>query len=352
LAGARGPVSISYRNLSSSLGARELASVRREFEAALSPGDGAAVEARVTLSENASQYLLVEEARKGEESQVWMAAWSRPGQAAISAAGPALEKKLIWEQDGPILDLAIWGSEMVVLAPSKLALYQEQGSRWQLRQTIMLSLPVLWPRDARGRVRVTGNRLQVFLPGAECHGEATDQLTLDCRPSSDPWVLESGAQRILLAHFAGDRNQFDGQIVLQDGSRQTIAPFYSAAAGEDAGGSFWVTAQVDGQAQVFDSAMEGVARFSSWGSDIVGVSAACIRGSQILATRPGESDDPDAIQAYSIVNGAAIPTGTPATFAGPVTALWPASAASALAVARDPATGKYAAYVVSLACNP
>src|SRR5690349_22082968 len=58
----RGPVTASYRNLSS-LPDSELTRVRREFEAALPAAaeGGPPAEARLTLSENTSQFLLVEE---------------------------------------------------------------------------------------------------------------------------------------------------------------------------------------------------------------------------------------------------------------------------------------------------
>src|SRR5205823_6017720 len=81
-AGRGEPVSITWRNLSG-LGSAELGQVRSAFEAALRdagarPAENAAtVDARVTLSENQSQYLLVEEVRKGDERQVWMAGWQR-----------------------------------------------------------------------------------------------------------------------------------------------------------------------------------------------------------------------------------------------------------------------------------
>ena len=55
----------------------------------------------------------------------------------------------------------------------------------------------------------------------------------------------------------------------------------------------------------------------------------------MLVTRPGEPTEPDAIQAFAIVNGAAMPLTAAAVFPGPVTALWPSGGtAAALAVAR------------------
>src|SRR5271157_6362795 len=98
-AGPGEPVSVEYRNISS-LGAAEFGQARSAFEAALKEAglrvsDVAPVaELRLTLSENQSQYLLVEEARRGDERQVWMAAWKRAAPAAAALPGVALDRRL------------------------------------------------------------------------------------------------------------------------------------------------------------------------------------------------------------------------------------------------------------------
>jgi hypothetical protein len=71
----------------------------------------------------------------------------------------------------------------------------------------------------------------------------------------------------------------------------------------------------------------------------------------VLATRPGDGTEPDAIQAFSWAERTAAPVTAPANFSGPVTALWTSGGASALAVVRDLTTGRYAAYVITLACG-
>jgi hypothetical protein len=349
--GARPSAKISYSNVSS-LADAELAGVRREFEASFSEaGEGTPAEIRLTLSENQSQYLLIEEIRKGEDSRVWITGWNRPAAVAASGFGLTMDKKLVWEQEEPILDLTLWENFMLLLAPSRLTLYERQGDAWQARQTVPLTPPRPWPRDMRGRLRRTGDRIQAFLPGMECHGTAGGTLSAECRASGEPWVLESGSRAILLAEFAPERNYFDGRVVLQDGSRRTGAPFYAAASGEDVGGTLWLLSLLDGQTGILTANFEPVGSVPSWGSDIVGISAPCAGGSQVLATRPGDGAEPDAIQAFTIVNRAPNPVAAPLAFAGPVTALWPATAATALAVASDPATGKYAAYLVTLDCG-
>jgi hypothetical protein len=108
-AGRGASVVVTWRNLSSL--ESPAAQARAAFEEALQEAglraadSSAVVEVHATVSENASQFLLVEEASKGEEHQVWIAFWKRSDQAMALPAGAALEKKLLWEQAEQILHL-------------------------------------------------------------------------------------------------------------------------------------------------------------------------------------------------------------------------------------------------------
>lgn len=350
-------VSLVWRNVSS-LGSTESGQARSAFEAALRQDGGrivesSAVEVRLTLSENPTQYLMVAEVRRGDEKQVWIAAWPRRENSGKTPAGVSLDRKLVWEQDEQILDVAFPAALMLVLAPSKITLYAKVNGQWAARQSVPIATARPWPRDLRGRLRTTGSTFQVFLPGMTCNGTSDPALVMECRTSDEPWVLESGSRSLLLANFTPNRNYFDGRTVMQNGAPRAVAPFYSAASVEESGQTFWILALVDGRAQIFDSNLNPVAGGSigSWGSDIAGVDARCGPPSQILATRPGDGSDPDAIQAFSLVERSAQPVTAPSNFSGPVTALWTSGGNSALAVAHDLSTGRYAAYLITLACG-
>ena len=227
-AGEGEPVSVEYRNVSS-LGPAELGQARGAFEAALKEAglrasDVAPVaELRLTLSENQSQYLLVEEARKGDQRQVWMAAWKRAAPAA-ALPGMALDRKLVWEQEEQILDVAFPAAGMLVLSPSKVTLYTPgENGAWEPRRAVPLVPGKPWPRDVRGRLRVTGASFQAFLPGLACGGAVEPSLSLECRAGDEPWVLESGSRATLLANFAATRNHFDGRVAAGTGLRKTLA---------------------------------------------------------------------------------------------------------------------------------
>jgi hypothetical protein len=297
---------------------------------------------------------LVEEARKGDDRQVWIASWKREAVTNRSPARLTLDKRRVWEQDEQILDAAFTEATMLVLAPSKVTVYARgAGStgKWEPRQSAPIAPSKPWPRDLRGRLRIAGENFQAFLPGMVCNGAVDSVPAMQCHAADEPWLLESGSRGMLLANFAAGRNYFDGHVVTQAGLRKTAPPFYSAAAVEDQGRAFWLLASLDGRTQIVDASFEPAGTIAGWGSDISGVDASCGSESLVMATRATDASQPDAVQLFVVANRAAAPLAEPVTFAGPVTALWPAGATSVVAVERDLTTGGYAAYLLTVACG-
>jgi hypothetical protein len=363
-AGRGEPVSVAWRNVSS-LGSSAFSQTRSAFETALKDaGDrvtevAPVAELHLTLSENQTQYLMVEEARKGDDKQVWIASfWKRAEITPVvgGAQGVTLEKKLVFEQAEPILDAVFPAGHLLVLSPAGVALYARQNGPWELRQSVPLTPLKPWPRDLRGHLRLNGTSFQVYVPGMTCGGTVEPALAMDCRPGDEPWVLESGTHAIMLASFAPARNYFDGRVITQTGARKAVAPFFSAAAVEDQGRQLWLLAMLDGHTQIFDSAFEPLGGASGtdgpWGNDIAGTEARCGGGSQVLVTKSGDAREADTIRAYSVANHLPAPLTAPLDFSGPVTALWPSGAGAVLAVTRDAETGRVAAYLITVNCGP
>ncbi|HWC98988.1 MAG TPA: hypothetical protein VG456_19645 [Candidatus Sulfopaludibacter sp.] len=354
--GTRGEsVSVTWRNVSP-LGSAELAEARAAFETALQEAGGrlsptSATTIRITLSQSPTQYMLVEEAQNGDDRRVWIAAWKRSGPVKMAGSGVALDRKLVWEQDEQILDVAFPGAAMLVLSPSHITLFAKPNGAWEARQSLALATGKPLPHDPRGRLRLTASGFQAYLPGALCSGTVDPSLTLTCQPSDEPWVIESGSRALLLANFAAARNYFDGRIVTQTGTRKQVAAFYSAAAAEEQGRPLWLTAQLDGRVQILNAAFDPVGALPGWGSDLAGTSARCGGGSQILATRPGDGSEPDSVQAFTLLERNPAPLAGPIAMTGPVTALWPNGPTAILAVVRDLASGKYSAYVITVVCG-
>ncbi|HJZ97091.1 MAG TPA: hypothetical protein VKE70_11350, partial [Candidatus Solibacter sp.] len=317
------------------------------FETALRDAGGRAsdtastAEAHLVLADNQSQYLIVEEARKGDDRQVWIAGWTRSAPASVP--GVIMEKRLLWEQTDPILDVVPNGNELVVLSPHSVTLRGERGS-----QTAAVTSIRPWPRDLRGRLRLIPAGFKVHLPGVTCSGTFEPALTLDCRGIDEPWTLDALSRGVLLANFAAARNYFDGRVVSPAGVRKTVPAFYTIAGIEDQGRTHWVATLVDGRTQILDAAFEPAGTVGPWGSDVAAVECRC---AQLISTKPGDARDPDELRAWSIVNRAAVAVAPPIEMPGPVTALWSLSGAEAIAVVRDLSTGRYAAYLIKVVCG-
>jgi hypothetical protein len=360
LAGRGEPVSVSWRNVSS-LTSGDFNQVRMAFDAALRDAGGRAVEKEdgkkedrpgglshldllLTLSGNSSQFLVVEEVRKGEERQVWIASWKRPKDSAGSTL--TLDKKLVWEQEEQILDAVPLGPAVLVLSPSRIMLHTEGGN-----QALPVPSQRPWPRDLRGHLRVNGGGFKAYLPGMACSGAVAQTLTMECHPSDEPWTLDVGARGVLLASFAAGRNYFDGRLSTANGVHKTLAPFFSAASAEEGGHTYWLVAMVDGRTQILDAALDPLGSVASWGSDLVGTEAHCGGGSQVLATKAGDAREADAVRAFGLVNQTPVPLSAPLELPGPITAFWSLGGSAALAVVSDLATGHYQAYAVTVNCG-
>jgi hypothetical protein len=276
------------------------------------------VELTLTISENLRGYILVAEIRRESETVVEMAEFqARP--SAVSVRAPfAIESKLIWEQEMPILDVALLADAMLVLDTAGLIRYERREGKWERAAAVELRVIV---RDPRGRLETNADIVTIHEPGMTC--------TLPIRMTA-PAQCEDGGQ------FNATRNTQD----LHDWRGDF---FTSAELGGDS-----VVAEADGRIHIYDAANAQQAVFDGWGSDFA-VIPAC-GGRHIAATAAGDAGSPDAIALYDLANRAPVRVSEPMELPGPVTALWPAGE-GAMAVARNISTGKYAAYSLTLDCN-
>uniref|UniRef100_Q01NK0 Uncharacterized protein n=1 Tax=Solibacter usitatus (strain Ellin6076) TaxID=234267 RepID=Q01NK0_SOLUE len=351
LVGRGEPVSLTWRNVSS-LGAAEFNQARAAFDSALREAGGrgsdiaAVAEAHFTISENQTQILIVEEIRKGEDRQVWIAGWKRSAAATAPAGGISLDKKLVWEQEEQILDAVAVPDGVLVLSPSKITLRVRGATQ---TQPITMSRP--WPRDLRGHIRASGGGFKAALPGASCSGSIEPVLTVECHPNDEPWTLDAGARGVMLANFTAGRNYFDGRIVPPSGGRKTLPAFFSAAPIDEGGKQYWLFALAGGKTQITDGVFEPAGSVAGWGSDLAGTEARCGGGSQVLATRAGDAREPDTLRAFTFSSRTPQALTPPLDLPGPVTALWSAGGNAAIAVVRDLSSGRYAAYAITVNCG-
>jgi hypothetical protein len=327
----------------------------------------------------------------------------------------SIRKTRVYQQPEPMLDVALLDNppaglatlpapagvadRILVLGLESVSLNEqaetsETGSKSARQWRPVQSAPVTrlrpWPRDARGRIIVRNeSRFDAYLPGTKCSGTLEPVLTLECHESDEPWPLaggeregdaaNSGAGVGAAAYFAADRNFFDGRVKLGDGGQMKMPPFLAlvvmplnpaihvglpalpgrVSPGANAGlkptatgAPGWVLSGLDGRAQLLNSNAEPVVDVGGWGSQIVGLQSGCGDGWQVLASRAGDLNEPDAVQAYEIVNRKPVPVSSPIEFAGPITELWPlADGAGAIAITRNLQTEAYEAYRLSVSCG-
>jgi len=309
------------RNLSS-LGNAEAARARAVFERALrqsSARHGQPVDVAFTISHNSGGLLLVAEVQRGDGRQVEMIAYKAP--ATVRSARALLEKRLVWQQDEVMLDIAVAGDSMLVLEPAEVVVYARKTSGWERAEAKPLEGTVA-VRDPRGQLLLNGDGFTAYLPGVVCHGVHCDAGGKDVR-------------------FTAARNTM--QV-------EEWPPVFSFVQVEERGRPLYLTAESDGRTHIYDQARRPLGAFDSWGDDFVTVANGCGAGMAILAASPSARDATDLVTAFEIADRKPIAISDPAEFAGPVTALWPAPG-GALAIAHNPATGQYEAYTLTLGCS-
>ena len=276
------------------------------------------VELTLTISENVRGYLLVAEIRRENESVVEMTEFqAAPSLKKLAFAPFTIESKLLWEQQVPILDVALLQDSMLVLDTAGLARFELRDGKWE--RTAAVELPVA-VRDPRGRLETNVDSAKVQEPGMTC--------TLPIKMTA-PAECEDGGS------FKATRNTQD--------LRDWRGEFFSSV---ELGGDT-IVAEVDGRIHIYDGAHAPQAVFEGWGSDFATI-AAC--GGRHIMAAAGDATSSDSVALYELPNRAPVRVSEPMEFPGPVTALWPAGE-GAMAVVRNLSTGKYAAYSLTLDCS-
>jgi len=369
IAAATGPgaVAIFFDNRSS-MGRAEAERARRELTSDLdglgvkSSDESAAVATiHATLSENLGSYVWVAAvAQGGAEAGVFMV--TSPRRVTDFGAPPSsnavtIRKTLLWIQPEPILDAVLVANAgsaatLIVLDAGKVAIYSQEGSRWQLTQSLAIAHKRRWPRDLRGRLALPRDHLfDAYLPGVVCASTAAPTLNLSCRDADDAWPLTSG-EFGLRAFFSPTRNFFTGVVTPAMGKESSIAPFFSAAPLPRANYVLWLTAGVDGALHLLDGVSNIALPRPDWGSGIASLKSSCGSGWQVLATGPADGTSADAVRAYEVADREPLASSAPETFPGPITALWAQANGEAItAVTHNLKAGTYEAYRLAISCN-
>jgi len=272
------------------------------------------VEITATLSQNLKGYLLIAELHRENENIVEMATVARPVPMPETAAGFRLDRRLLWEQEAPILDVIVVGDQMLVLDTAGVARYQQRDSKWQKAEAVALDIPPV--RDPRGRLTVSENSVMAETAGLTCRGMWKPAVAIECQPSG---------------RFTAGRN------TIEEAGWQ---PYFTHA---EMGGDH-VVAAADGRTYVYDTARKQINVSDVW-SDFAVVSSSCTNAKIIAAYSASNS-----LAIFDLVNHGPARVSDSMEVPGPVTAMWPAGNA-ALAVVRNRDTNRYEAYSIAVDCG-
>jgi hypothetical protein len=295
----------------------------------------AAVKLVADCGQNLRESACSAELTNGGTFQVVSVAGPRDG-VGHTAAIVALEVRSIATQRGPMLDVALTGDEIVVLEPSQVTIRRSESSD-NVPAAVSLPLPhdQVWPRDVRGRLRVTDSAISVFLPAVSCSGRIRP-LSVMCGVSESPWPLGLDNTGIV-----GNRNYF----LTPEGFA-----FYGAAPLGGSAPERWLVADREGALTYLDR-HRAILRRDRPADDVVRLEQQCAEGVYVLAaTRASEGSRGDELRLLR-VGEAGLVSVAGWTVGGSVTALWadPGDRA-ARAIVRTAALDRYEAFRVGIAC--
>jgi hypothetical protein len=318
--------------------------------------DNTAASVKISLSENVQEYVWLAEIRIGVGPPVVVIVSKSRANCCTARETPAvtIRRSLLWSSDSQILDaIVINGAlpRMAVLYPGQIQFYRLQSDHWVEDQAFPVTHQRPWPRDLRGRLILRKDRaVEAYLPGVICQSNSNNSQSVSCREGDDPWSIGT-EQSPLNAFFAGSRNFFTGALSPGIGKQTTAPAFYSAAPIPNDHSASWLLAAVDGHIHLLDGATDVVLSKLNWGSDIAELHSSCGSRWQILSTTSGTGQE-DAIRAYEMAEREPIAVGQALSFPGGITSLWTAPDENgAVAVTRNSETGKYEAYLLTMACS-
>ena len=374
-----GPAHVTIQNLSS-IPTSEIPAIRRllvqdlKAHGITAAGPDSANTVRVTLSESASERLLVAEVVEGNQTQVAMVDLG-PVELKPSAAADALILRIdqILTTREPLLAVLETPSGTVALEPDQIVIYGHSSEGWQEKQRASISSTRATARDPRGALlgHADGSGFEAWVPGVECSGSVVavpqpGNWTIQCREGDDPWAITQppldlagfiagGADENVKvtpsrAFYNPARNYFTGVLAWSAGV--DLPPFYDLAIIPRAAGSgALLIGGIDGKVQLAENgALHTVAGTRDWGSDFAVLHSGCGAGWQIIASGSGEAVT-DSLRAYDLPALETIPASAPLAMNGAVMALWTApDGKSVLAVVRN-AGKQYEVDRVTALCN-
>jgi hypothetical protein len=262
---------------------------------------------------------------------------TRPLEAASRQGNPALvlELRRVLSQRAQMLDLVRVEDRILVLSPTAVAEYAQIDGGWHSVDSRAVPRTRPWPRDLRGRLRLAAGRVEAFLPGVTCAGDA-EPLRISCSDGVAAWPLDVDDVSLDPA-----RNYFRSPDGLA---------FYGAARLGGSAGARWLMATVDHTLTFVDDGGRSTGAAVA-ADDVVAVRVPCAPGSYVLASSAAGGRDADQLTLFEVAGRRLAPAAAPLTVTGKITALWPAAnGEGATVISHDRNAGRYDAYELVVSC--
>jgi hypothetical protein len=343
-------VTCDFRNLST-LPRAEFANLSSAFQEELQrrgvkilPAD-AAVNLVVSVTQDPAEYIGVVQIQRKESTETVMETVGPvkgpvPPEPAFSLT---LHREFLFSQDTPILDVVFDSSAKFAYALGirELSAYQLRNEQWVFTGSEGLPRHRVPKRSERGYFAIGIDSESAVFPEESCiFSMPPGSRGWECRKNSDSWGVRAVSPEVM----AG----------------KNLGAWVSAAQLDTEGKTRLVVMGEDGLARLFEGGPEPVAVFPNWGSEIASVYSGCGTGWQLLVTGRGDWTKPDEIQAIDIQERRPQSVSDPLEFPGPIVALQTpgergavsaTANAEAVAVDRNLETGRYEAYLLSIACT-
>lgn len=224
-------------------------------------------------------------------------------------ASLALELRPLLSQQTQILDIAVLGDRLLVLDVAAVSIFERKDGAWRSAHSRPLPVTRPWPRDPRGRVRVDGNRFELFLPAMTCSGR-TDSLEVSCTDGQQPWPIGVANRGLETG-----RNYFK--------SPEGVVFYNAAPLG------------------------------ASSNDDAIAMTAACAPATYVVAVSPsGRLESGDLLQLSRVADDRLLQVASPLILPGVLTALWAQpDQTSAVVVTHDVRASRYDAFQTSISCS-
>jgi hypothetical protein len=313
---------------------------------------------RFTLSRDNARWLWIADYENEGAHEVVIVPFERPNLDVGSWLARAhVDRQLVFSGNSEILDFACTGPQQSKECGQVLVLYSDR--------VVLMSPEKNYPsanigeenrpsRDLRGRLRLSGSEFEARIQDMNCPGNLGNVETTRCSASGGVWKFSGANGVATLTYITASQNWFSfvsaprlaGAAVKRDG-------FFSIAGLEINGEPGWVSSGTDGKARIFTiKNLDILGTAPGWGSEIATVKTNCGNGWQILATRPRDRTEADAITVYEWTGAEFRALADPLEMDGSVVVLWAAEdGGPARAVVHNLKTGNYEAYLLKVGCS-